>query len=113
MAAATRPFAADERNATAEVRRFCDARGEANRARVLRMTGSMRYLSGGAVRTLTTFGRSLRNRAMPIGRRCARCRRDLKSAHVVRLAHASHDVYRSNEADALREMNAFISTLPP
>jgi pimeloyl-ACP methyl ester carboxylesterase len=35
------------------------------------------------------------------------------SAHVVRLAHASHDVYRSNEADVLREMNAFISTLPP
>ncbi|MCU1261099.1 MAG: Hydrolase or acyltransferase of alpha/beta superfamily (Modular protein) [Bryobacterales bacterium] len=35
------------------------------------------------------------------------------SAHVVRLAHANHDVYRSNEADVLREMNAFISTLPP
>jgi hypothetical protein len=37
----------------------------------------------------------------------------IPSAHVVRLAHASHDVYRSNEADVLREMNAFISTLPP
>lgn len=37
----------------------------------------------------------------------------ISSAYVVRLAHASHDVYRSNEADVLREMNAFISTLPP
>ena len=37
----------------------------------------------------------------------------MPSARVVRLAHASHDVYRSNEADVLREMNAFISTLPP
>lgn len=35
------------------------------------------------------------------------------SAHVVRLAHADHEVYRSNEADVLREMKAFISTLPP
>ena len=34
-------------------------------------------------------------------------------AHVVRLAHADHDVYRSNEADVLREMSTFISTLPP
>ena len=34
------------------------------------------------------------------------------SAHVVRLAHASHYVYRSNEADVLREMNAFIRGLP-
>jgi hypothetical protein len=34
------------------------------------------------------------------------------SAHVVRLAHASHFVFRSNETDVLREMNAFISGLP-
>lgn len=34
------------------------------------------------------------------------------SAHVVRLAHANHYVYLSNEADVLREMNAFIATLP-
>jgi hypothetical protein len=34
------------------------------------------------------------------------------SAHVVRLAHANHDLYLSNVADVLREMNAFISTLP-
>jgi pimeloyl-ACP methyl ester carboxylesterase len=34
------------------------------------------------------------------------------SAHVVRLSHASHFVFRSNEADVLREMNAFIDGLP-
>jgi pimeloyl-ACP methyl ester carboxylesterase len=34
------------------------------------------------------------------------------SAHVVRIANANHYVFRSNEADVLREMNAFISTLP-
>jgi non-heme chloroperoxidase len=34
------------------------------------------------------------------------------SARVVRLAHADPYVFRSNEADVLREMNAFINTLP-
>jgi len=34
------------------------------------------------------------------------------SARVVRLAHANHYVFLSNEADVLREMNAFLSTLP-
>jgi non-heme chloroperoxidase len=34
------------------------------------------------------------------------------SARVVRLAHANHFVFRSNEADVLREMNAFIGSLP-
>jgi pimeloyl-ACP methyl ester carboxylesterase len=34
------------------------------------------------------------------------------SAHVVRLAHANHYVFRSNEADVLREMDAFLGTLP-
>jgi non-heme chloroperoxidase len=34
------------------------------------------------------------------------------SARVVRLPHASHVIYRSNEADVLREMNAFIAGLP-
>jgi non-heme chloroperoxidase len=34
------------------------------------------------------------------------------SAHVVRLANADHYVFRSNEADVLREMNAFLSTPP-
>jgi non-heme chloroperoxidase len=33
------------------------------------------------------------------------------SARVVRLPHASHVVFRSNEADVLREMNAFIGSL--
>jgi pimeloyl-ACP methyl ester carboxylesterase len=39
--------------------------------------------------------------------------RAVPSARVVRLAHANHYVYRFNEADVLREMNDFISTLPP
>jgi non-heme chloroperoxidase len=34
------------------------------------------------------------------------------SAKVVRLAHANHYVFLSNEADVLREMNAFLATLP-
>ena len=33
------------------------------------------------------------------------------SARVVRLQHASHAIFRSNEADVLREMNAFIANL--
>ena len=33
------------------------------------------------------------------------------SARVVRLAHASHYVFLSNEADVLREMHAFIDSL--
>ncbi|HEY6306072.1 MAG TPA: alpha/beta hydrolase [Candidatus Angelobacter sp.] len=33
------------------------------------------------------------------------------SAHVVRLAHANHYVFESNEADVLREMNAFFASL--
>jgi alpha-beta hydrolase superfamily lysophospholipase len=36
----------------------------------------------------------------------------LPSARVVRLPHANHDVFQSNEADVLREMNAFIASLP-
>ena len=38
--------------------------------------------------------------------------RQVPSAHVVRIPNASHYVFRSNEADVLREINAFISTLP-
>ena len=34
------------------------------------------------------------------------------SARVVRLPHARHEVYTSNEEDVLREMNAFIERLP-
>jgi non-heme chloroperoxidase len=36
----------------------------------------------------------------------------IPSAHVVRLPNADHFVFNSNEADVLREMNAFLSTLP-
>jgi len=39
--------------------------------------------------------------------------RQVPSAHVVRIPHATHYVFQSNEADVLREMNAFIATLPP
>jgi pimeloyl-ACP methyl ester carboxylesterase len=38
--------------------------------------------------------------------------RQVTSAHVVRIPNANHYVFRSNEADVLREMNAFIATLP-
>jgi len=34
------------------------------------------------------------------------------SAQVIRLANADHYIYRSNEADVLREMNAFLAKLP-
>jgi len=34
------------------------------------------------------------------------------TARVVRLAHANHVVFSSNEADVLREMRAFLLTLP-
>jgi non-heme chloroperoxidase len=33
------------------------------------------------------------------------------SAHVVRLANAEHYIFRSNEADVIREMDAFVSNL--
>jgi hypothetical protein len=36
----------------------------------------------------------------------------IPSAHVVRLPHANHYLFRSNEEDVLREMNAFLATLP-
>jgi non-heme chloroperoxidase len=39
--------------------------------------------------------------------------RQVPAAHVVRISHATHYVFRSNEADVLREMNSFIATLPP
>jgi pimeloyl-ACP methyl ester carboxylesterase len=34
------------------------------------------------------------------------------SPHIVRIPHASHAVFMSNEADVLREMNAFLGRLP-
>ena len=36
----------------------------------------------------------------------------LLSARVVRLSHANQYVFLSNGADVLREMNAFIASLP-
>ena len=39
-------------------------------------------------------------------------RKGVPSAHVVLLPHAAHYVFLSNEADVVREMRAFISTLP-
>jgi non-heme chloroperoxidase len=38
--------------------------------------------------------------------------RQVPSARIVRLPHASHDIIRSNEADVLREMDTFIGSLP-
>jgi non-heme chloroperoxidase len=36
----------------------------------------------------------------------------LPTARIVRLAHANHFVFRSNETDVLREMKAFLGSLP-
>jgi pimeloyl-ACP methyl ester carboxylesterase len=38
--------------------------------------------------------------------------RQVPSARIVRLPHADHVIIRSNESDVLREMNAFIGSLP-
>jgi len=40
-------------------------------------------------------------------------KRQVPSAQVIVIPHASHYVFRSNEADVLRDMNDFIATLPP
>ncbi len=37
----------------------------------------------------------------------------MAGAHVVRIPHANHYVFVTNEADVLREMNAFVAGLPP
>lgn len=39
--------------------------------------------------------------------------RGVQSVRVVRLPHANHYVFRSNETDVLREIRAFIAGLPP
>ena len=39
--------------------------------------------------------------------------RQVPNARVVRLPNADHFVYRSNEADVLREIRAFVATLRP
>jgi pimeloyl-ACP methyl ester carboxylesterase len=38
--------------------------------------------------------------------------RAMPSAHIVRLPHANHYVFRSNETDVLREIQAFVDGLP-
>lgn len=38
---------------------------------------------------------------------------DLPQLRIVHLAHATHDVFVSNEADVLREVTAFLNGLPP
>ena len=45
-------------------------------------------------------------------RQAAAFERQVPSAHVVRIRNADHYVFRSNEADVIREMNTFINTLP-
>jgi pimeloyl-ACP methyl ester carboxylesterase len=39
--------------------------------------------------------------------------RQVPSAHMVLIPHATHYVFQSNEADVLHAMNSFIATLPP
>jgi non-heme chloroperoxidase len=40
-------------------------------------------------------------------------KRQVPSAHMVLIPHATHYVFQSNEADVLREMNALIATTTP
>ena len=37
----------------------------------------------------------------------------MPNAKVIRIPHANHFVFRSNEADVLREMDTFVASLPP
>jgi non-heme chloroperoxidase len=46
------------------------------------------------------------------GAQAAAFERGVPTARVVRLPHANHAVFASNEEDVLREMNAFIAALP-
>jgi pimeloyl-ACP methyl ester carboxylesterase len=45
------------------------------------------------------------------GRQADAFEKGVPTARVVRLPHAGHDVVRTNEADVMREMNAFLSGL--
>lgn len=47
-----------------------------------------------------------------IGREINAFEAAVPSARVIRIRNASHAIYRSNEADVLREINAFTATLP-
>jgi len=46
-------------------------------------------------------------------RQVAAFERQAPSAHTVLISHATHYVFESNAADVLREINAFVATLPP
>lgn len=46
------------------------------------------------------------------GRQAQAFERGVPSSRVVRLPHANHYVFQSNEADVLREVNTFMSSLP-
>ena len=39
--------------------------------------------------------------------------KQVPDARLVRIPYASHYIFRSNPADAMREMNAFMDKLPP
>ncbi|HTE47375.1 MAG TPA: hypothetical protein VK636_19140 [Gemmatimonadaceae bacterium] len=63
-------------------------------------------------------GQSLRARQSPLPRPgqstvAAAFERGVPGARVVRLPNADHFVFRSNEADVVREIRAFVDTLPP
>ena len=45
------------------------------------------------------------------GVQAAAFEKGVPSARVVRIPHADHYVFRSNEADVVREMNAFLASL--
>lgn len=40
-------------------------------------------------------------------------KRQVPSAEIVLIPHATHEVFKSNEADVMRAINTFIATLPP
>ena len=47
-----------------------------------------------------------------IGDQAAAFEAGVHSARVVRLENASHDVFRSNESEVLREIDDFVRSLP-
>ena len=51
--------------------------------------------------------------AVRVGAQADAFQKGVPSAHVARIAHASHFIFGSNEADVLREMDAFLGSLPP
>jgi len=47
-----------------------------------------------------------------VGSQADALERGVPSARVVRIAHAAHFIFQTNEQDVLREMNAFLAKLP-